>query len=90
MHINTIKKLCCPVDKADLALRIFSKDTTDHVIEGILTCPQCKRYYPIVCGIPIMSPDEYREQQFEASLLERWKTEQALPLMGNFKLLENE
>jgi hypothetical protein len=37
-----------------------------------------------------MSPDEYREQQFEAPLLERWKAAQALPEIRDFKLLGNE
>jgi uncharacterized protein YbaR (Trm112 family) len=78
------------MDKADLTLEVFTKDTTDHITEGILTCPKCKRYYPIVCGIPVMTPDEYREQQFEAPLLERWQAEQSLPALRDFKLSENE
>lgn len=72
MRISTIEKLCCSFDKAELELTIITKDIEDNIIEGILCCNNCKRIYPIVSGIPIMSPDEYREQKLEQPLLERW------------------
>ncbi|MDF9794896.1 uncharacterized protein YbaR (Trm112 family) [Catalinimonas alkaloidigena] len=72
MHTSLMKKLCCPMDKADLNLQIFLKDENGEVIEGLLTCPDCQRYYPIVYGIPIMTPDEYREKSLEAPILEKW------------------
>jgi uncharacterized protein YbaR (Trm112 family) len=61
MRQSTIDKLCCPFDKADLELQVIAKDLDENIIEGILTCKTCNRYYPIVKGVPIMSPDEYRE-----------------------------
>ena len=67
-----VKKLCCPFDKTDLDLKIFVKDPEENILEGMLTCAHCKRYFPIAYGIPIMTPDEYREPQLEAPLLERW------------------
>ncbi len=76
MRKSTIAKLCCPFDKKDLTLQIISQDDTENILEGLLTCQECHRYYPIVKGIPIMSPDEYREEKFE------------LPMMANWKLLE--
>lgn len=72
MRIETIKKLCCSFDKADLQLTVISKDVQENIIEGILFCSECKRIYPIVSGIPIMSPDEYREFKLEQPLLEQW------------------
>jgi len=75
MRIETINKLCCPFDKEELALKIITKDIENNIIEGVLTCNHCKRYYPIISGIPIMSPDEYREKQLEAPLVEKWKPE---------------
>jgi uncharacterized protein YbaR (Trm112 family) len=71
MKIETIEKLCCPFDKAELELTIITKDLEGNIIEGYLFCKECKRIYPIVSGIPIMSPDEYREFKLEQPLLER-------------------
>jgi uncharacterized protein YbaR (Trm112 family) len=86
MRIETIKKLCCSFDKGDLKLTIVSKDTKDNILEGILFCDECKRVYPIVSGIPIMSPDEYREFKLERPLLERWTNDK---VSGNFRLSES-
>ena len=72
MRMSTIDKLCCPQDKEDLSLTIITKDLEENILEGYLTCKTCKRIYPIVKGIPIMSPDEYREFNLEQPLLEKW------------------
>jgi len=71
MRRQFLDKLACPMDKSDLSIKIF-KENEHEIMEGILTCAQCGRYYPIVQGIAIMSPDEYRESKLEAPLLERW------------------
>jgi len=73
MRIETINKLCCPFDKSDLTLNIITRDEQDNILEGILSCATCKRVYPIVSGIPIMSPDEYRDYKFEQPLLDKWE-----------------
>jgi uncharacterized protein YbaR (Trm112 family) len=73
MRIETIQKLCCPFDKSDLTLNIITRDEHDIILEGILSCAKCQRIYPIVSGIPIMSPDEYRDYQFEQPLLDKWE-----------------
>ena len=70
MKQNTIEKLCCPFDKHDLSLEIFVKDLEGNILKGILHCAGCNRFYPIVHGIPIMTPDEYREFQLEKKLIE--------------------
>lgn len=72
MTDSLLNKLCCPIDKQDLKLKIFVKKEDGSVFEGLLTCPQCGRYYPIVYGIPIMTPDEYRELALEEPILKRW------------------
>lgn len=87
MKISTIEKLCCSFDKSELELTIIARDIEDNIIEGILCCNNCRRIYPIVSGIPIMSPDEYREQRLEQPLLERWGKGS---VMRNFRLLESE
>lgn len=88
MRLETIEKLCCPFDKSDLELEVIKKDIDGDILEGVLTCSQCRRYYPIVSGIPIMSPDEYREKQLEAPLVEKWKPELAGPESKTFRLEE--
>ncbi len=67
-----LAKLCCPFDKSDLSLEIISENDQHEVAEGILTCSSCNRYFPIIYGLPIMSPDEYRETKLEAPVLAKW------------------
>lgn len=71
MKRSFLNKLACPFDKNDLSIKIYKQDQ-EEILEGVLTCNQCQRYYPILHGIPIMSPDEYREISLEAPLLEKW------------------
>ena len=76
MKLKTIlNKLCCPFDKGDLTLDIVTQDIDENIIEGILSCKECKRIYPIIKGIPIMNPDEYREFDMEKPMLEKWQKE---------------
>lgn len=72
MKTSTIKKLCCPFDKSDLTLRPITGDEQNNILEGLLICSECSRIYPIVSGIPIMSPDEYRDFKLEQPMLENW------------------
>lgn len=71
MTLKTIQKLCCPFDKQDLSLEVFAKDINENILKGILSCPECKRLFPIVHGVPIMAPDEYRQPHLEKPLLEK-------------------
>ncbi|WP_266202632.1 Trm112 family protein [Pontibacter kalidii] len=75
MNASLLNKLCCPIDKHDLNIQIFVKDENGEIKEGLLTCPACRRYYPVVYGIPIMTPDEYREKALEEPILKKWGLE---------------
>ncbi|HUH18304.1 Trm112 family protein [Albibacterium sp.] len=86
MRIATINKLCCPFDKADLSLQIITQDIDKNILEGLLTCSQCNRYFPIVKGIPIMSPDEFRESKLEQPLIESWQDHLQGKELKNFRL----
>ncbi|HEY4789683.1 MAG TPA: Trm112 family protein [Bacteroidales bacterium] len=90
MRLETIKKLCCPFDKKDLELTIITRDINGNVIEGFLTCFECKRIYPMVKGIPIMSPDEYREFKLEEPLMDKWKTYLNGKTIEGFRLVNHE
>ena len=72
MRKSLLTKLCCPVDKNDLEHQVFKEDEQGDIMEGLLTCPKCHRYYPIIYGLPIMTPDEYREKSLESPILEKW------------------
>lgn len=63
--------MVCPFDHGELKMTVYN-EKEEEVFEGMLTCEHCQRYYPIVQGIAIMTPDEYREIKFELPLLERW------------------
>jgi uncharacterized protein len=43
------------------------------VIDGILYCKKCSRFYPIIDEIPIMLPDELREKEQDLQFLRKWK-----------------
>ncbi len=73
MKASFVQKLACPMDKQDLALKTITTNTDGDIIEGILTCHHCKRYYPIIHGVPILSPDEYREKALEEPVIRRWE-----------------
>jgi uncharacterized protein YbaR (Trm112 family) len=86
MKLSTLNKLCCPFDKADLSLQIIAQDIHENILEGLLTCKTCNRYYPIIKGIPIMSPDEYREFKLEQPLLESWQAQLPGIKFKNYRL----
>ncbi|MGY5851434.1 Trm112 family protein [Salegentibacter sp. F14] len=88
MRLKTIEKLCCPFDKNDVQLTTITQDIGENILEGFLTCEKCKRIYPIVKGIPIMNPDEYREHELEKPLLEHWEKHLKGKSVENFKLKE--
>lgn len=75
MKLSTIEKLCCPFDKQELQLKILSQDIEQKIVDGILSCKHCRRNYPIIYGVPIMAPDEYRQMALEQPVLDRWKLE---------------
>ncbi len=49
-------KLICPVDNHELELRMYSRGSSYHAAEGIYSCTCCKRYYPVVNGVPAFAP----------------------------------
>ncbi|WP_268034691.1 Trm112 family protein [Algoriphagus sp. PAP.12] len=87
MNRKLLNKLCCPFDKSDLNVEIIQETEDQQIIEGILTCPNCQRYFPIIYGIPIMTPDEYREKALELPKLQKWGLEIA-PNQESFQLQE--
>lgn len=87
MTTSLLKKLCCPIDKHDLQIQIF-RQQEDEILEALMTCPECGRYYPVVYGIPVMTPDEYREKTLEEPILKRWGLQLSRQEDGAFLLEE--
>lgn len=44
-----------------------------EIVEGILICENCKRWYPIKDEIPIMLPDDLRDRNEDLKFLEKYK-----------------
>ena len=64
--------LACPIDKHyPLELHVFEEK--DEIIEGVIVCPKCFRWYPIRDEIPEMLPDELREEKDEIPFMKKWK-----------------
>lgn len=44
-----------------------------EIIDGVLQCERCMRWYPIIDEIPIMLPDELRSKSRDFEFLKRWR-----------------
>lgn len=44
-----------------------------EIDEGIMTCPACRRWYPIRETIPQLLPDELRKNKYDVDFLTKWK-----------------
>jgi len=63
--------LACPIDKHHpLDLHVF--DEKNEVVEGIIVCAECKRFYPIIDEIPHMLPDNLRSKDEDLKFLKKW------------------
>lgn len=64
--------LACPIDKHHpLELLVFEEK--DEIVEGLIICPKCLRWYPIRDEIPEMLPDELRKEVEDLPFLRKWK-----------------
>jgi len=77
MNKKMLDILACPIDKY-FPLEIFeTKTREDLVLEGVLYCTECSRFYPIIEEIPIMLPDELRDKKQDLDFLK--KNQEKLP-----------
>ena len=77
MKKRILEILACPIDRnypLDLYEFVSNNDT---IQQGVLVCPKCSRYFPIIDEIPRMLPDEMREKEEEIEFLKKW--EQKIP-----------
>jgi uncharacterized protein YbaR (Trm112 family) len=65
--------LACPIDKTHPLELYKIKEKDDVISEGVIVCPKCSRFYPIIEEIPIMLPDELRDKKLEIDFLKKYK-----------------
>jgi uncharacterized protein YbaR (Trm112 family) len=66
--------LACPIDKHyPLELLVFVEKK--EIVEGLIVCPKCSRWYPIRDEIPEMLPDELRSEKEDLPFLKKWKAQ---------------
>ena len=73
MRKTMIDILACPIDKTHPLELVTINENGDIISEGILSCPKCNRFYPIIEDIPIMLPDELRDKRQEMDFLTKFK-----------------
>ena len=62
--------LACPIDKYHpLELHVFEEK--EEIVEGLIVCPKCSRWYPIRDEIPEMLPDELRKENEDLPIPEK-------------------
>jgi len=67
--------LACPIDKYYPLKLIDINSKDDIIIDGVLLCSKCNRYYPIIDEIPVMLPDELRKYNEDLEFLSKWVKE---------------
>ena len=91
MKRELMEILACPIDKYyPLELHIFEE--SKEVVEGLIVCPKCLRWFPIQEEIPEMLPDELREEKKELKFLQKWRRNIPQKILSKgkpFNLLEN-
>ena len=67
--------LACPIDKY-YPLKLIDINSKDNIIiDGVLLCSKCNRYYPIIDEIPVRLPDELRKYNEDLEFLSKWVKE---------------
>ncbi len=76
LHAEALKLLGGKPEKAEDLDTLYSYMNAIELAEGLLFCPECKRWYPIgsaVEGIPELMPDELREAEKDLAWLKKWQ-----------------
>ena len=73
MQRKLLDILACPIDK-HYPLELLEFTTKEQlVVDGVLLCGECGRYYPIIDEIPVMLPDNLRNKKEDLEFLTKWK-----------------
>ncbi|HEX7033421.1 MAG TPA: Trm112 family protein [Nitrososphaera sp.] len=75
MKKSMLDILACPIDK-HYPLELYEVESEGQIVkEGVLFCNKCGRYYPIIDEIPVMLPDELRQEKknMDIEFLRKWQ-----------------
>lgn len=72
MKRRLMEILACPIDK-HYPLELYVFEEKEEIVEGIIVCPKCLRWYPIRDEIPELLPDELRNMREEIEFLKKWR-----------------
>ena len=64
--------LACPICKHH-PLELIAFEEKEAITEGLIICPVCQRWYPIIDEIPHMLPDELRAMD-DLQFMKKWKS----------------
>jgi len=73
MKRRLLDLLAClpPCRSYPLSCLVFEEK--EEIVEGILVCKKCNRWYPIIDEIPHMLPDDLRNRKEDIAFLQRWE-----------------
>lgn len=72
MKRKLMEILACPIDKYN-PLELYVFEEKEEIVEGLIVCPKCNRFYPIIDEIPHMLPDELRNKEDDLKFLKKWR-----------------
>ena len=85
MNKTLLDILACPIDKQN-PLELYEFKTENNVIiDGMLTCSKCSRFFPIIEEIPIMLPDDLRDKTQELEFLKKYQKKLPQNIKDNAK-----
>lgn len=64
--------LACPICK-HYPLDLYVFEEKEEIVEGLMTCTKCGRWYPIIDEIPHMLPDELRDGKDDIPFMRKWR-----------------
>ncbi len=73
MKRKLLDVLACPIDK-HYPIELFElKSEGDLIVDGVLVCTECNRFYPIIDEIPVMLPDDLRNKNEDMDFLAKYR-----------------
>ena len=73
MRRRLVDILACPTDKNHPLELTELSARGDNVVDGVLVCSECGRYYPIIDEIAVLLPDNLRNKAEDMGFLKKWK-----------------